>query len=83
MARRAPQLAPSGSYNENDDDKHAYGGKRWEYNSIKLMHSHKNHLRGYQASARGGKIQIELKGKRVYLGGNAVTITQGEFISLS
>jgi PhzF family phenazine biosynthesis protein len=41
----------------------------------------KKTLTAYQASARGGKIQIELKGKRVYLGGNAVTIAQGEFIS--
>jgi PhzF family phenazine biosynthesis protein len=40
----------------------------------------KKTLTAYQASARGGKIEIELLGGRVSLGGYAVTVLQGEFV---
>lgn len=40
----------------------------------------KQKLTAYQASARGGKIMIELLGDRVALGGYAVTIFQGELL---
>jgi PhzF family phenazine biosynthesis protein len=36
-------------------------------------------LVGYQASARGGFVQISVHGDRVHLGGNAVTVLSGEF----
>jgi PhzF family phenazine biosynthesis protein len=35
-------------------------------------------LRGYQASARGGLVRVEVAGDRVRLGGNAVTVLRGE-----
>ncbi len=38
---------------------------------------HKKELVGYQASERGGIVRVELKGDRVILGGQAVTILQG------
>lgn len=37
-------------------------------------------LLGYQASARGGVVQVEVRGERVLLGGNGVVIAQGEFL---
>jgi PhzF family phenazine biosynthesis protein len=37
-------------------------------------------LTGYQASARGGTVRVELKGERVQLGGQAVTILRGELV---
>jgi predicted PhzF superfamily epimerase YddE/YHI9 len=38
----------------------------------------KNPLVGYQASARGGVVRMELAGDRVRLGGQAVTVLRGE-----
>jgi PhzF family phenazine biosynthesis protein len=38
----------------------------------------KNPLVGYQASARGGLVRMELAGDRVRLGGQAVTVFRGE-----
>ena len=35
-------------------------------------------LTGYQASARGGTVQVRLAGERVMLGGQAVTVLRGE-----
>ena len=37
----------------------------------------RNPLIGYQASARGGTVRVELKGDRVLLGGQAVTTVKG------
>ena len=34
-------------------------------------------LVGYQASARGGTVQVEHRGDRVQLGGQAVTVVKG------
>jgi PhzF family phenazine biosynthesis protein len=34
----------------------------------------------YQASARGGEVRVQLKGERVLLGGQAVTVLRGELI---
>jgi PhzF family phenazine biosynthesis protein len=39
----------------------------------------KRELVGYQASARGGFVRISVRGERVHLGGNAVTVLTGEF----
>ena len=39
---------------------------------------HKNELTAYQASARGGVIRVRVSSNRVFLGGKAVTILQGE-----
>jgi PhzF family phenazine biosynthesis protein len=39
----------------------------------------KRDLVGYQASARGGFVRISVRGERVHLGGNAVTVLTGEF----
>ncbi|MFI5052870.1 MAG: PhzF family phenazine biosynthesis protein [Acidimicrobiia bacterium] len=37
-------------------------------------------LVGYQASARGGVVQVEVQGERVRLGGHAVTVLRGELV---
>ena len=37
-------------------------------------------LSGYQASARGGEVRVRLAGDRVLLGGQAVTVLQGELL---
>ncbi len=36
---------------------------------------------GYQASARGGVVRVRLAGDRVFLGGQAVTVLQGELFA--
>jgi PhzF family phenazine biosynthesis protein len=38
----------------------------------------KTKLRGYQASARGGTVEVELEGDRVLLRGSAVTVVRGQ-----
>jgi PhzF family phenazine biosynthesis protein len=40
----------------------------------------KKELKAYQASARGGEIRIRLGDERVYLSGQAVTISKGELL---
>ncbi|TCP29394.1 PhzF family phenazine biosynthesis protein [Scopulibacillus darangshiensis] len=40
----------------------------------------KQKLRAYQASERGGEMNIELKEKDVYLTGKAITLTEGELV---
>jgi PhzF family phenazine biosynthesis protein len=40
----------------------------------------RNELVGYQASSRGGIVQVRLEGERVYLGGQAVTVLRGELL---
>jgi PhzF family phenazine biosynthesis protein len=37
-------------------------------------------MRGWQASARGGEVQVRLEGDRVVLGGQAVTVWRGELV---
>jgi PhzF family phenazine biosynthesis protein len=39
-----------------------------------------NSFRAYQASARGGVIQVQVDGERVRLGGQAVTVMRGELL---
>ena len=41
---------------------------------------HKNELVAYQASPRGGVIRVRVTGPRVVLGGQAVTVLQGELL---
>ncbi|MCD4738400.1 MAG: PhzF family phenazine biosynthesis protein [Anaerolineae bacterium] len=41
----------------------------------------KDKLVAYQASARGGVIRVRVAGKRVYLGGRAVTVLRGELVN--
>ena len=41
----------------------------------------KDEMVAYQASARGGVIQVRVAGKRVYLGGRAVTVLRGELVN--
>jgi PhzF family phenazine biosynthesis protein len=41
----------------------------------------KTELRAYQASVRGGVVQVTVRGERVLLGGQAVTTMRGEIIS--
>jgi PhzF family phenazine biosynthesis protein len=41
----------------------------------------RNRLLGYQASARGGTVRVELVGDRVRLGGHAVTVLRGELLA--
>jgi PhzF family phenazine biosynthesis protein len=41
----------------------------------------KTELTGYQASARGGVVQVRLAGDRVILGGQAVTVMTGELLA--
>jgi predicted PhzF superfamily epimerase YddE/YHI9 len=38
-------------------------------------------MTGYQASLRGGIVQVEVQGERVLLGGEAVIVAQGELLS--
>ncbi len=40
----------------------------------------KTALTGYQASARGGTVRVEVRGERVLLGGQAVTVLRGELV---
>lgn len=40
----------------------------------------KDELLGYQASARGGEVRVRVEGKRVKLGGQAVTVLRGELL---
>jgi predicted PhzF superfamily epimerase YddE/YHI9 len=40
----------------------------------------KDAMRAYQASARGGEVRVELRGERVGLGGEAVTVWRGEMV---
>lgn len=40
-----------------------------------------NPLIGYQASPRGGTVQVEVKGDRVVLGGQAVTVLKAELVT--
>jgi predicted PhzF superfamily epimerase YddE/YHI9 len=40
----------------------------------------KSRLVGYQASARGGTVMIQLSQDRVRLGGQAVTVLRGELL---
>ena len=40
----------------------------------------KSRMVGYQASARGGTIMIQLSQDRVLLGGRAVTVLRGELL---
>ena len=42
---------------------------------------HRDEFLAYQASARGGFVRVKLKGDRVYLGGQAITVFQGELRS--
>ncbi|MBU2547439.1 MAG: PhzF family phenazine biosynthesis protein [Proteobacteria bacterium] len=37
-------------------------------------------MRAYQASARGGHLKIRVGGERVYIGGQAVTVIQGDLL---
>ena len=41
----------------------------------------RDELRAFQASPRGGALQLRLRGDRVELGGQAVTITRGELVA--
>lgn len=41
----------------------------------------KNQFVGYQASARGGIVRVRVGNKRVYLGGQAVTVLHGEILA--
>ena len=40
----------------------------------------KKNLRAFQASKRGGVLDIRIEGDRVYLAGNAVTVLKGELL---
>ena len=40
----------------------------------------KTKMTGYQASARGGMVQVEVSGDRVLLGGQAITTLRGELL---
>ncbi len=42
--------------------------------------SGRTELRGWQASRRGGEVRMNLAGDRVWLGGTAVTVWQGELL---
>jgi predicted PhzF superfamily epimerase YddE/YHI9 len=41
----------------------------------------KSELTGYQASARGGIVQVRVDGDRTHLGGRAITVARGELVS--
>jgi PhzF family phenazine biosynthesis protein len=41
----------------------------------------KDEMVGFQASARGGVVRVRVAGKRVFLGGRAVTVVRGELLT--
>lgn len=41
----------------------------------------KSSFLAYQASARGGEVRVEVKGERIHLGGQAVTVVEGRILS--
>ncbi len=41
----------------------------------------KSEFVAYQASARGGIVRVRVQGDRAYLGGKAVTVTQGQLLT--
>jgi predicted PhzF superfamily epimerase YddE/YHI9 len=41
----------------------------------------KTQMIGYQASARGGVVKVQLEGDRVLLGGQAVTVMQADLLA--
>ncbi len=41
----------------------------------------KNEFTAFQASARGGVVQVRVAGERTYLGGQAVTVARGELLT--
>jgi predicted PhzF superfamily epimerase YddE/YHI9 len=40
----------------------------------------KREMTGFQASARGGEVRVRLEGERVFLGGHAVIVLEGELL---
>ena len=42
---------------------------------------HKSEFLAYQASARGGVVRVRCQGDRIYLGGKAITVLQGELFT--
>ncbi|HZN38779.1 MAG TPA: PhzF family phenazine biosynthesis protein, partial [Planctomycetota bacterium] len=40
----------------------------------------KTSMLGYQASPRGGEVAVKLRGDRVALGGEALTVVRGELV---
>jgi predicted PhzF superfamily epimerase YddE/YHI9 len=66
-------FAPAAGVNEDPvtGSAHCCLGPYW---STRLA---KSELRGYQASSRGGVVQVRLAGPRVILGGHAVTVLKG------
>jgi PhzF family phenazine biosynthesis protein len=69
-------FAPRAGINEDPvtGSAHCYLGPFWN------TRLHKDELVGYQASARGGVVRVRVTEKRVYLGGQAVTVLRGELI---
>lgn len=69
-------FAPAAGVNEDPvtGSAHCALGPYW---AAKL---HKNTFTAYQASARGGVVQVVVDGDRVRLGGRAVTVLRGEFV---
>jgi PhzF family phenazine biosynthesis protein len=41
----------------------------------------RDEMTGYQASARGGHVTVRLRGRRVWLGGRAVTVLRGDLLA--
>jgi predicted PhzF superfamily epimerase YddE/YHI9 len=41
----------------------------------------KSEMIGFQASPRGGEVRVRLEGERVFLGGRAVTVLEGELLA--
>ncbi len=42
----------------------------------------RSELRAWQASRRGGEVRVKVRGDRVELGGQAVTVSRGEFLAV-
>jgi predicted PhzF superfamily epimerase YddE/YHI9 len=41
----------------------------------------KSSFRAYQASPRGGVVQVRIEGERAVLGGRAITVARGELLA--
>ena len=54
---------------------------RWFTPTVEVdLCGHATELSAYQASTRGGKLHLRVNGDRVILGGQAVTVWQGELL---
>ncbi|XXU99122.1 PhzF family phenazine biosynthesis protein [Sorangium sp. So ce1153] len=75
-SRRSPAYAPATGVNEDP----VTGSAHCCLTPFWAARLGKAEMLAYQASARGGMVRVRLRGDRVDLGGQAVTILEGELL---